>query len=227
MSDAVEPTPKPSRRKSDQDQEIADFNTASAQYLDTVTGDAEIAAALEGRGYGAARLTEGRTLQQTLQAAITHRQTMIGSQGTAGSGLSGAGEDARLAFKDYRETVQSIAAFTADDRKALGASGEILKDRQKFITQARAAYDNARLPAYAPTLAEFGYPANALAAARATLDTYSKADTDQNAVGGDATKATADRNAAYEELKTYMKQLKGIANVALRQRPDLLKKLNG
>jgi hypothetical protein len=54
-----------------------------------------------------------------------------------------------------------------------------------------------------------------------------KADTDQNAVSGDATKATADRNLAYEELKTYMKQLRGIANVALRQRPDLLKKLEG
>lgn len=227
MAESVEPTPKPSRRKSDQDQAIADFNTASAQYLDTIAGDAEISAALEGRGYGAARLAEGHTLQTALQTAITRRQAMIGTQGTAGSGLIDAADEAHQAFADYRETVKSIAAFTADDRTTLGAGGTVFRDKQKFITQATAAYDNAALPAYAATLAEFGYPAAALAAARATLDAYSKADTDQNAVGGDATKATADRNAAYQALKAYMKQIKGIAKVALRKRPDLLKKLNG
>jgi len=33
-------------------------------------------------------------------------------------------------------------------------------------------------------------------------------------------------NAAVKKLDAYMKQLRGIAKVALRQRPDLLKKLN-
>jgi len=48
-----------------------------------------------------------------------------------------------------------------------------------------------------------------------------------NVVGSEAAKATADRNAAYEDLKSYMKNLKNNAALALRQRPDLLKKLAG
>lgn len=225
MSDEVEPTPKPIRYKAEQDQAISDFNTAAAQYLSVILDDAEIASLLAGRSYDAAKLAAGHELQQTLAAAIAHRQNMLGSKGSAGFGLNSASDQARAAFADYRETVKSITTLTAADRMALGATGRVFRDKQKFITQATAAYDNAALPAYAPTLAQFGYPAAALTSARATLDAYAKADTDQSVVGGDATKATADRNLAYEDLKTYMKQLKGIASVTLRQRPDLLKKL--
>lgn len=227
MSVAARPTPKPRRRKAEQDQVIADFNTAAAQYLAIILDEAEIASLLAARGYDAAKLAAGRQLQQRLQAAIAHRQILIGRKSAAGSDLDYAAASAREAFKEYRGTVQAIATFTADDRKALGANGDIFKDRQKFITQATAAYTNAALPAYASTLAECGYPAAALTAARATLAAFYQADTDQSIVEGDATKATADRNIAYEELKTYLKQLKRLAKVALRHRPDLLKKLTG
>lgn len=152
---------------------------------------------------------------------------MLGQQGTAGSGLIGASDEAYIAFKDYRDTVKSIAAFTASDRTVLLASRTIARDRQQLITQATTAYENAGKPPYAAVLAEFGYTDKTLTTALETLAAYSKADTDQNSVEGDATKATADRNAAYADLKTYMKQLKGIARVVLRTRPDLLKKLEG
>jgi hypothetical protein len=95
-----------------------------------------------------------------------------------------------------------------------------------MITLARASYQAAQAEPYASILATYGYPAATITAALAGLDAYSKADTDQNAAIGDATKATADRNAAVKALNVYMKQLRGIAKVALRKRPDLLKKLN-
>ena len=44
---------------------------------------------------------------------------------------------------------------------------------------------------------------------------------------GTPTQATADRHAAVQALEVYMKQLCGVAKVALRTRPDLLQKLNG
>ena len=227
MTDPVVPTPKPVKRNAEQDQLIADKITAAAQYLDTIEGDPEISAALATRGYDAAKLTEGRGLHQTAQAAFTQRQLTLAAQGHATAGVSGNAATAREMVIDFRETVRSITAFTAADRTALKVTGTLPTDKQKFITLARASYQAAQQPPYAATLATYGFPAATITAALAALDAYSKADTDQNTAIGSATKAPADRNAAVKELDAYMKQLKGIAKVALRQRPDLLKKLNG
>lgn len=42
---------------------------------------------------------------------------------------------------------------------------------------------------------------------------------------GDAMEDTSLRNDAYESLKEYMQELRGVAKSALRDRPDLLAKL--
>lgn len=131
MSITIQPASKLSRRRAVQEQAIADFSLAAAQFLDIIFNNAEIANLLSSRGYGTAKLTKGCNLQQRLQAAIEQRQLLIGA----------------------------------------GAYHKI--------------------------------------------------------VGGEEAKATADRNAAYEDLKTYMQQLKGVTTVALCHRPDLLKKLEG
>ena len=227
MTDPVEVTPKPVKRNAEQDQLIADKITAAAQYLDTVEGDAEIAALLAARGYTAARLAEGRTLYRTAQSAFTDRQVAMAAQGQATAGLSGSAASARDMYLDFRDTVRSISTFTASDRTALKVNGALPADKQKMITLARTSYQAAQQEPYAATLATYGFPAATLDAALAALDAYSKADTDQNTAIGAAVKATADRNAAVKALDAYMKQLRGIAKVALRQRPDLLKKLNG
>ena len=227
MTDPVVPTPKPVKRNADQNQRIANAITADGQYLTIVKTDPEISAVLGKRGYDAAKLAEGGTLQQAAQTSFTQRQTMLATQGHANAGVKGAALTARETFADFRNTVRSITDFTADDRKALGATGTPSKDKQKFITVATSAYDNAQHPPYANILATYGYPAATLTNAQATLTAYATADTDQNTVLGDATKATADRNAAVKALDVYMKQLRGIAKVALHKRLDLLKKLNG
>jgi hypothetical protein len=227
MTDPAVPSQKPVKRRADQDQKIADQITADGQYLETVKTDPEILATLAGRGYAPAKLDEGLTLQRAAQAAFTHRQTMLAAQGHATAGLSGSIATAREMYIDFRDIVRSITGFTANDRKALNASGAVPDDKQKMLTAARASYQAAQTEPYASTLATYGYPATVIDAALAALDAYSAADTDQNSAIGNATKATADRNAAVKALDVYMKQLRGIAKVALRKRPDLLKKLNG
>lgn len=226
MTDPVEVTPKPVKRNAEQDQQIADKITAAAQYLDTVEGDAEISALLATRGYTTAKLAEGHSLQKAAQSAFTQRQIALAAQGQATAGMSGSASAARDMVLDFRETVRSISTFTASDRTALKVNGTLPADKQKMITLARASYQAARQEPYAVALATYGFPAATLDAAVAALDAYSKADTDQNNAIGAAVKATADRNAAVKELDAYMKQLRGLAKVALRQRPDLLKKLN-
>lgn len=138
MLSTLKLTSKLSRRQAVQEQAITDFSAAAAHYLDTIVGDVEIANLLSGRGYGTARLAEGCRLQQRLQTAIAHRQTLIDVAG-----------DARCLVASDQATVKPIVV-----------------------------------------------------------------------------KATANRNAAYDDLKAYMKNLKSSAILALRPRPDLLKKLD-
>jgi len=227
MSDPVVPTPQPVKRNAEQDQIVAEKITAAAQYLEIVKTDPEISELLAERGYDAAKLADGSTLQKAAQAAFTQRQTMLAAQGHATAGLSGSTAAAREMYIDFRDTVRSITDFTASDRTALKVTGTVPFDKQKMITAARASYQAAQAEPYASVLAIYGYPAGAITKALKALDAYSKADTDQNSAVGDAVKATADRNAAVKALDAYMKQIRGIAKVALRQRPDLLKKLNG
>ena len=150
----------------------------------------------------------------------------MSAQTQATAGLSGQAATAREMYLDFRETVRSITVFTAADRQALKVNGPLPSDRQKMITLARSSYEAAGQEPYAATLTTYGFPPETLAAAAAALDAYSQADTAQNNAIGSATRTTADRNAAVKELDVYMKQLRGIAKVTLRRRPDLLKKLN-
>lgn len=217
---------KPVKRKTDQDQRIADKITADWQYLKAVKADAEISAILAARGYTPDKLAEGFDLQRATQSAFTYRQTTLATQSRATAGLSGNAA-VREIYIDFRDTVRAITDFTASDRAALKASGAIPNDRQKMITLARASYQAAQTEPFASILATYGYPLTAIATALAALDVCAAADIEQNLAVGNAAKATADRNAAVKTLDAYMKQLRSIAKVALRQRPDLLKKLNG
>jgi len=227
MTDTAVPSLKPVKRRADQDQKIADQIAADGQYLETVKTDAEILEILAARGYDAAKLDDGSTLQRDAQAAFTRRQVAMAAQSRATAGLSGNTATAREMYLDFRETVRAITDFTASDRAALKAGGVVPDDKQKMITLARASYQAAQAEPFASILATYGYPPDAIAAALAALDAYAAADTDQNSAIGSAAKATTDRNAAVTALAVYMKQLRGIARVALRKRPDLLKKLNG
>jgi hypothetical protein len=227
MTDPAVPSQKPVKRRADQDQKIADQITADGQYLETVKTDPEILATLTARGYTPAKLTDGFNLQRDAQAAFTRRQVAMAAQSHATAGLSGNTATAREMYVDFRETVRAITDFTASDRAALKVTGVVSPDKQKMITAARASYQAAQAKPYAAILATYGYPATVITTALAALDAYATADTDQNSAIGSATKATADRNAAVKALDVYMKQLRGIAKVALRKRPDLLKKLNG
>ena len=226
MTDPVVPTPKPVKRNAEQDQRIADRIAADGQYLQTVRTDPEISVLLAARGYTPAKLDDGDALQTVAQAAFTQRQTSMAGQGHASAGLVGRAAEVREMYVDFRETVRAITDFTASDRVALKVNGTVPTDRQKLLTVARASFQAAQAEPYAGILTTYGYSPVVIGKALEQLDAYATADTDQNSAIGSATKATADRNAAFNELKAYMQQLRRLAKVALRKRPDLLKKLD-
>ena len=88
------------------------------------------------------------------------------------------------------------------------------------------SYLAAQSEPYAATFAANGYPAPYLTAALKAVDDLKTADEVQNAAIGAATKATADRDAAFKALDDWMKVYERIAGSALKKRPDLAKKIN-
>jgi len=107
----------------------------------------------------------------------------------------------------------------------VGLKGEVPKDKQQFVTTARASYIAAQNEPYQTALAALGYSKEIIDAALATLDAMTKADEVQAAAIGAATQATARRNDAIKALKAWMQLFDRVARVALKQRPDLRKKL--
>ena len=114
----------------------------------------------------------------------------------------------------------------ATDHTALNLNGSIPKDAQQFSGAAQLSYKAAQKEPYVVTFAANGYPAAHLTSARAAVDAFKKADEDQNAAIGAATKSTADRDAAFATLDKWQKIFERLAQTTLKSRPDLLKKLN-
>jgi hypothetical protein len=179
---------------------------------------------LAARGYNAAKLQEGLDLQQAAQAALTVRQTAIGAQKQAVAAADGAESTARHTFDDFRETARAVFTAAAD-RSALGVTGSVPKDQQKFITTARASYTAAQAEPYQAALATYGFPEQTIAAALATLDAFTTAIEAQKSAVGATTQATADREAAVKTLNAWVKQFSKIAGVALKSQPALAKRL--
>jgi len=221
----VLPTPKPVKERAEQDQVMLDRIVAVGQALATAQADIEIMALLAPRGFDAAKLDEGLALQQAAQAGFSVRQTAMKTQGQISAIRNGAESAAREMYGEFRVNARRLFP-AATDRTALNLSGSIPKDAQQFIGATQLSYKAAQTGLYAATFAANGDPAAYLTSALAAVAAFKKADEDQNAAIGAATKSTADRDAAFATLDKWQKIFERLAQTTLKSRPDLLKKLN-
>ncbi len=124
----------------------------------------------------------------------------------------------------FREIAR--AAFPAEsDRISLSLKGEVPEDTGHFITTAETSYAAAGKPTHAAKLTKRGYPATRLTTLLENLDDLTGTGGDQDTALGNAIEDIAERAAAYEALKTFIKELKGTARGALGGKHGLLAKL--
>ena len=219
---ANEPTPKHPR--SAQDKIIEAYVTDAKKFLKVAADDAEIRPILEAHGYDAAEFTTGNALAKTAADAFEGRAAGMGHQQLTGSALSAAIRTAREDYAAFRDIAR--AAFPADaDRVALSLKGEVPDDTARFITTAATSYAAAGKDPFAAKLTKRGYPAARLTTLLRNLDDLTGTGGNQDAALGDAIEDTAQRDAAYAQLKAFMKELKGTARGALRGKAGLLAKL--
>jgi hypothetical protein len=219
------PESRPVRRLADQDRRTANAILRAFQLIETVQGNPELGRILAERGYDAAMLQSGLELFQAAQAAFNQRQGAMAAQRQASAALVGVEATARDNYRDFREVARAL--FKDDShRKALVLEGRMPRDRQRFIMDAQAAYKAALDEPFQSELSIYGgFSPETLQSLIADLEALAAADDDQNEAIGVAVKATAERDRLAGELDAWVKRFRHIANVALRDHPDLAKAL--
>lgn len=189
--------------------------------LQNVTANAELAAALEARGYDATRMAQGHALRTAAQNAFVARQQAIGVQREAAAQLASVHMAARRTFVDFRITARSLLMSPAD-RARLDLDAMIPVDADAFLSVARSSYLNALgIPTLAAQLSAYGYTAEKLQAALAQLDTVATALHQADLARSQAQQATLARKFAERELGSWLNRFLISARLVTRNRPDL------
>lgn len=227
MPDSADPVPanaESPRKNSQQSKAITAYITASEIFLDVASTDAEITPLLAARGYDAADFAEGTALAATARATLEGRAGGMGNQSQKTSELNAAIGKARDEYAKFREIARPSFPDRAD-RLALGLTGDVPEDTGRFITLALASYGAAGKAPQSAKLTKRGYPAAVLDPLITSLNALTATAGDQDEAQGGAIGNTAARDAAYDALRKFMKELKGVAKGALRGKPALLAKL--
>ncbi len=219
------PSAPPSRNA--QDRKIADRVSDTREKLLIAKSDSEIIALLTPRGYTTQRIDdEGLALQEAAQTTFNVRQTAMGAEDQANKTFAVAFAACKQAYVDFRTTARRIFKKDPAAQAGLKVTGRVSSDAQQLVTDARASYNAAlSTPAYLIELARDGYDQAALTQLLAALDALQDANTAQETARAAATRATQQRDAADATLSDWMGRFRTAAGIALRDRPDLLRKL--
>ena len=200
---------------------IESYITQAESLLGTASTDPEIRPLLEARGYDEAEFTAGAALAASARLAYDLRADDIGKRTHGNSGLGAAIRDARHEYTRFR-TIARASFPDHADRLNLSITGDVPEDTRRFITAAHTSYTAAAKQPHSAKLTKRGYSPLALTALIAELGPLNEAAADPDESAGD----TTERDTAYDALREFMKELKGVAQGALLGKPALLAKLD-
>lgn len=139
-------------------------------------------------------------------------------------GLKSDEETVRDDYAAFREVAR--AAFPKQaDRIGLGLTGNVPHDLQKFITLAHASYTNAAKAEWTEKMTKRGYPPARLTTLNDAVTDLTGTDSQKAIAAGEAEQSTEARDAAYNDLKEYMKEIMGVARGVFRGNSGALTKL--
>ena len=187
--------------------------------------DPEIPALVAPRGYTAAKLAALKDLYDRALAAVSVKEAVKGGKEQATDHLDIVYRAAHLAYQDLVTTARRAFHTEPARLTMLGIAGEEPRDTAGFIRAAYVLFDNAALPELAPALAERGYIPEFLAAERAKIAAFDQANQVQEAAKGAAEGGTADQKTLLAQLHTDLMAYLDVAEIALRDRPDLQAKI--
>ncbi len=205
---------------------ISDRLRWASSALSNAETQPEIASRLEPFGYGPDRWAKARTIFQTASEAVTKQTSTVGDFRAASADVRAAERAVRDVYQAVAQVARTIFARKVGALAGLGLDNPMPRKVSALITKALALFDNAaNTPSLAEALAAHGCGADRLADGRAKVLALIEAARAQDAARGDAQQATEDMRTALTALEDEMRVLRGLAKVALRDRPQLLEKL--
>ena len=218
----------PKLRRTVEDQAIEKYIRDAGNFLEEARLSPGISEALESAGYDGEELTWGMELQEKAWNAFCSVRGEAPPDRDRGEAiLDEKMEEARDEWTAFRLIAR--AAFTGlDARLELRVMGDVPEDLQRFINVAHSGYAAASEDPYAEKLSKRGYTPEKLRSLSGTLDSLATLDGELDAADEVAESGPSDpeeRNAAYNELKEYMKEIKGVSRAVFRKQPEILTKL--
>ena len=218
-----------------EEQAIVQYINASGRLLEEVRHSESIIEVLIRYGFDDEELSIGMALQQAAKEAFGAADADAASDRgqTAAGELKAKITEAREEYDEFRLVARAVFPGLSD-RINLRVMGDVPDDLQRFINLAHTAYTTAEQDVYADKLAKRGYPPERLESLHRFLDALAWLDAAHEAasegsesegtpaVGGESKSA---RHTPYDELRTFMKELKGVARAAFRKDPDTLARL--
>ncbi len=205
---------------------LAFFMQGAHTIIENAIASPEVAAALAGYGYDAARLGEGRSLWGIVDGLAKKQVANYGGQYDATQSFEKAWTAANSA---YMKTLKvSRVAFVGDAGAvaALKLYGPRMQTISGWMDQATTLYANlasdARLSA---GLVRFGYSAAKLEVEKALVEDLRLEIQAQAQKTGDAQSTTAARDVKLRELDTWISDFRTICRVAFYENPQELEKL--
>ncbi len=228
MSDEVVPTPEPKTRRprGQQDQEIANRLSDRLPRLMAAQANAELVQLMTPRGFDAAGLAEGVTAGNDAQVAFNARAAAIDAANTASRLRKAAEAAARTGYAGFRKIAGSVFKTNPAAKAAVTFTDRQLADQQKFLTDVEGVYNTVLArTTYLAALGKRGYDQAGMQAERAKLAAMVQTAADHEAAKQAASRALALRTTAVQAFDDWWAELLAVADVALKDRPDLLKML--
>lgn len=227
-TNAPQPDPNPEAKakakRAEQDQKIANDISETAEMLAVTLKDAEVGAAMAGKGYDSEAMAQGAALQAASDATFKARQKAMSGEEAASLIFTKAEKGARAYYSEFRETARVKYPASAD-QTALGLKGRVPDDLQKFITVVTTSYQAALAQPYTAVLSKAGMTPEQLTAQIAAAEGLEVLNGDLHIAQGAATSATAARDAAHQAMMKWVREFRRLAKVAARKQPSLKTKL--
>jgi len=213
------------RARREQDRKVSNLIEEAETLIGAVQADPFVAEKLAGVGYDAARYAEGLELQKDLVVKFAARANAIGERRLAATVLNTRDENAREEYTAFRKVARTL--FKSDqEHSRLSLHGDVPEDRQSFMAEAESSYLNASQEPFISVFKNYGYPLEKLQALQAALAEINRADEAQAAIINASKAATAERDAAAEDLAEWIRRLRNMTKVALKDHPGRLQILD-
>lgn len=195
------------RTRNAQDIRIANQIAEARTLLNRIKTDRTLTVKCSARGFEQEKFDFGLSLVDNVQSKFNFRQQFIGEQHTEVATLKIDQQDTSEGFFELRECARIGFPDDPGMRAALGASGKIPADGERFQTAVRAALAVAMQSPQKEKLAQFGFTDEKHAALTAKVDRLERQRQVVESVKERAQKATLSRDEAFAELRAFLAPL--------------------